>query len=175
MQGMMKQMKKGGMAKMMRAMGGMKGLGRGASPRHKPENAWVFSGLLDSRRGLRQGRDTQHLARVDLVGAGQHRLVGFENQRVLCALALAVLRLGDLPQVVALLHRVHLGFGRGLLHFQLIVHRGHADGVAQRQGDLLGRFGAEGFARHRDLVAIHRDLQAVRVQAVLIQLFLQLV
>jgi signal recognition particle subunit SRP54 len=28
MQGMMKQMKKGGMAKMMRAMGGMKGLGR---------------------------------------------------------------------------------------------------------------------------------------------------
>ena len=29
MQGMMKQMKKGGMAKMMRAMGGMKGLGKG--------------------------------------------------------------------------------------------------------------------------------------------------
>ncbi|MBB1241848.1 signal recognition particle protein, partial [Klebsiella pneumoniae] len=28
MQGMMKQMKKGGMAKMMRAMGGMKGMGR---------------------------------------------------------------------------------------------------------------------------------------------------
>ena len=28
MQGMMKQMKKGGMAKMMRAMGGLKGLGR---------------------------------------------------------------------------------------------------------------------------------------------------
>ncbi len=29
MQGMMKQMKKGGMAKMMRAMGGLKGLGKG--------------------------------------------------------------------------------------------------------------------------------------------------
>jgi signal recognition particle subunit SRP54 len=29
MQGMMKQMKKGGMAKMMRAMGNLKGLGRG--------------------------------------------------------------------------------------------------------------------------------------------------
>src|SRR3546814_16038264 len=29
MQGMMKQMKKGGMAKMMRAMGGLKGMGKG--------------------------------------------------------------------------------------------------------------------------------------------------
>ncbi|MFA5598456.1 MAG: signal recognition particle protein, partial [Pusillimonas sp.] len=32
MQGMMKQMKKGGMAKMMRAMGGLKGLGKGGFP-----------------------------------------------------------------------------------------------------------------------------------------------
>lgn len=40
---------------------------------------------------------------------GQHRLVGFEDHRVLGALALAVLRLGNLPEVIALLDRIEDG------------------------------------------------------------------
>ena len=87
----------------------------------------------------------------------------------------AVLRLGDLPEVVALLHRVHLGFGGGLGGLELVVHLGHAHGVAQRQRDLLGGFGIGGGAADRDLVAVDRDLQSIGVQAVLVQFLLQLV
>src|SRR5690606_6090576 len=76
------------------------------------------------RSGLR--RNTQDLARVDLVGVRQHGLVGFEDLVVLGALAFAVMGFRNLPKRVALDDGVHGGFRSRLFDRQLVVDGRHA-------------------------------------------------
>src|SRR5690606_41027163 len=114
-------------------------------------------------------------ARIDFVGMGGHRLVGFEDDRVLGALALAVVRFGDLPEIVAFLYRVHLCFGRCFLGRELVVYLGHAHGVAQRQRDFFGLFGGCGLARFGDFVAVVLDFQAICIQPMLGEFILHFV
>src|SRR5262249_19553095 len=78
-----------------------------------------------SRRTSAQRRNAQNLARIDLVGVGQHRTVGLEDDVVLVALALAVFSLGNRPQRVAALDRVELGFRRGGSRLDVVLHRLH--------------------------------------------------
>src|SRR5690606_10805570 len=86
------------------------------------------SGCLDVRYA-------QDLAWIDLVGMRQHGAVGLEDHRVLGALALAVMRLGDLPEIVALFHRVEdWRLGRGGSLDQL----GHVDLAVQLDAGFRG-------------------------------------
>ena len=120
-----------------------------------------------------QRRDAQDLAGVDLVGVGQHRAVGLEDDVVLPAGALAVFSLGNRPQRVAALDRIELRFGRGGGRLDVVLHRLHADGVAERDGDLFGLFRVRGAARHMHLVPVDRDLHVRRVEAMFLELLLQ--
>ena len=123
---------------------------------------------------LRQRRNAQHLARIDLVRVAQHRAVGLEDDVVLVALALAVLPLGDRPQRVAGHDRVELRLGRRRGRLDVVLHGRDALGVAEGDGDLLGLFLCLGGAGHLHLVAVDLDLDVGRVEAVLLELLLEL-
>src|SRR5690606_1036412 len=53
---------------------------------------------------LLQRRNTQYLTGIDLVRMAEHRLVGFKNDRVFCAVCLAVVGFSNFPQSVAFLY-----------------------------------------------------------------------
>ena len=118
-------------------------------------------------------RDAQHLAGIDLVGGGQHRPVGLENDIVVPAVALAVLSLGNRPQRVAALDRVELRFGCGGRRLDVVLDRLHADGVAERNSDLFGLFRVWGAAGHMHLVPVDRYFYAGRVEPVFLKLLVQ--
>src|SRR4029079_14207129 len=86
-----------------------------------------------------------------------------------------VMLLGDLPESIALLNRVH-GRGRGwLLHLELgSVDLGHAVGVAKGEDDLFGFLLVGGLARQFHLVALDLDPELGRIEAVTLNLLLQL-
>src|SRR5690606_6701927 len=103
-------------------------------------------------------------------------LVGLEDDRVLRALALAVMGFGDLPEVVALLdgveHRRLLG-PAGLVDRELGFDLGHAQRVADRDHRLLERGLVRDRALQDRLVADHLDLDLVGAEIVLGELLLQ--
>ena len=104
---------------------------------------------------------------------GQHGLVGFEDDVVLRALALAVMMLGDLPQIVALLDSVEhrrLGF---LDDGEIALDLRHADGITERQNDLLGFFGGLRIAREDNLVAFNLYVDARDVETMLFGFLLE--
>src|SRR5829696_8452272 len=85
---------------------------------------------------------------------------------MLCTLSFAVVLLGDSPQGVALLHRVHLRLLCGLLNLEITrVHLGDADGVPERQNDLLALLLGLSLPRDLHLVAIDVDVELVGVEA----------
>ena len=89
--------------------------------------------------------------------------------------AVAVELLGNLPQGVALLDRVHLGLGPRLLHLQTAgVDLRHADGVADRESDLFGFLLAHGLTRDLHLVALHVDVDVPGIEAVALDLLLEI-
>src|SRR4051812_5325489 len=134
----------------------------------KDEPRWPLSCL-----GACLGRDAQHPAGLDQVGVLDRRRVGLDDLGVLGAVAVELL--GDLPQGVALLDRVHLGLGPGLLHLQPAgVDLRHAYGVADRERDFLGFLLAQGLARDLHLVALYVDVEVSSIEAVALDLLLEI-
>jgi hypothetical protein len=104
---------------------------------------------------------------------GQHRLVGLEDQRVLGAIALAILRLGDLPEVVALLDRIEdgrlggCGAGGVGADLQLVgLHLRHTQRVANRDHRLFEDRLVLDLALQYGGVALDLDLDAVGAELV---------
>ena len=98
----------------------------------------------------------------------QHRLVGFEDDVVLRTIGLAILRFGDLPEIVALLDRVEDGFFRrrfGDLQFTRL-DLGNAERIANRDDRLFENRLIGHFALQNDLVVHHFDLNLVRAEIV---------
>jgi hypothetical protein len=105
----------------------------------------------------------------------QHRPVGLENDVILSAVALAIFPLGNRPQGVAALDRIELRFGGGGCRLDVVLHRLHADRVAERDGDLFRLFRVRGAACHVHLVSVDRYLHVRRVEPVFHKLFVQVV
>src|SRR6185369_4388847 len=112
---------------------------------------------------LRRVRNPQPLARIDLVGVLQHRLVGLEDLGVLVGVAVVVL--GDLGERVAGLHLIEDGFRLRSGHAELIVDTADALDVADQEDDLLlVRLGVDA-ARDRHLVTVDQDAELVDLEA----------
>src|SRR3712207_7732596 len=75
----------------------------------------VSTGATAAALPSSQRRDAQDPAGLDHVGILHGRGIGFHDLGVFRAFALAVMLLGDLPQGVALLDRVHRRLRRRLL------------------------------------------------------------
>src|SRR5258707_6935997 len=108
------------------------GCARCTRPMGWPRSKWTpcaprAQALQLALPGSAQRRDAQHLARIDLVGVGQHWPVGLENDVVLVALALAVLALGNRPQRVAFDDRVELRLRSGGGRLDVVLHGLHPD------------------------------------------------
>src|SRR5258706_131362 len=117
-----------------------------------------------SGRALLNGRNHQHLTRIDLVRALQHRRVRLEDQIVFRAAA--VVLLGDLPQIVAGHDRMELRFRRRIRDGQLVVDFFDVVHVAGGDEDFLLRCLIGRFARQGDRVActVVRDQQVHGVE-----------
>src|SRR5215217_4896630 len=135
----------------------------------------AYQGGVQSYRGSGERRNPQHPAWLDHVRILDRRGIGFDDFRVLRAFALAVMLLGNLPEGVPLLDRIHGRDSGGLLNLELArIDLGDAIGIAEGKDDLLGLFLAGGLARQLHLVAFDLNSELARIEPVALNLLLQL-
>src|SRR5579875_1503646 len=129
---------------------------------------------MASLSGTRERRNPQHLARIDLVGIGEHWPVGLEDLTVFAPVALAILDLGDFPKRVARFDGIELrlrGCGSG---HNIVLHRRNSGRVAHGQHDLFGFLGRGSGAGEDHLVAVGLDIDLGDIETELFSLFLKL-
>src|SRR4051812_42740224 len=135
----------------------------------------AYQGGVQSCRGSGERRNPQYPARLDHVRILDRWRISFDDFRVLRAFALPIMLLGNLPEGVTLLDRIHGRDGGGLLNLQLArIDLGDAIGIAEGKDDLLGLFLVGGLPRQFHLVAFHLDSELGGIEPVALNFLLQL-
>ena len=122
----------------------------------------------------REWRNPQHLAGKDLARFGQQKLVGFKDQMIFVAMAVAIYSFGDLPQRIAGLECIKLqlrSFGCGR---DIALARGNASRAAARRRGLLGLLRHGGAVREGKFVLFGFDFGFCDIKRVFLCLYLLL-